>query len=74
MNRNFKTILMVLISSCGVTTLTTAMSVVASDNVKQMLFRSLSIDWIIIKEDLESEGDSFSKVIDSNIGNLGVIF
>ena len=53
---------MVLISSCGVAGLTTTMAVAASDNVKQILFRSLNNNWIITKEDLESEGDTFSKV------------
>ena len=55
---------MVLISSCGVASLTTTMAVAASDNVKQMLFRGLSSGWIITKDDLDSEGNSFSKVTD----------
>ena len=53
---------MVLLSSCGVATLTTTMAVAASSIDNQRLFRSLNNDWIITKEDLESEGNTFSKV------------
>lgn len=44
------------------------MGVAVSDNVKQMLFRSLNNDWIITKDDLEGEGNTFSKVTDR--GNI----
>lgn len=51
-----------IISSFGVTTATTTVGVAATNNNYQRLFGSLTNDWTIIKEDLESEGDSFSKV------------
>lgn len=62
MNRNLKSTLMVLISSCGVATLTTTTAVAASGIDNHRLFRSLSNDWIITKQDLESEENTFSKV------------
>ena len=51
-----------IISSLGVATVTTTVSVAATNNNYQRLFRSLNDDWIITKEDLESEEDTFSKV------------
>lgn len=62
MRTNFKSTLMVLLSSCGVATLTTTMAVAASGIDNHRLFRSLSNDWIITKQDLESEENTFSKV------------
>ena len=61
MRTNFKPALMALVSSFGVAGLTTTMAV-ASDGINNRLFRSLSNDWIITKQDLESEEDTFSKV------------
>ena len=57
-----KNTVMWIISSLGVATATTTVGVAATNNNYQRLFRSLSNDWIITKEDLESEGDTFSKV------------
>ena len=51
-----------IISSLGVASVTTTVGVAASSNNYQRLCRSLNNDWIITKDDLESEGDTFSKV------------
>ena len=61
MRTNFKPALMALVSSFGVAGLATTTAVV-SNGINKRLFRSLNNDWIITKQDLESEGNTFSKV------------
>lgn len=46
----------------GVAGVTTTVAVSATNNNHQRLFRNMESNWIITKEELEREGDSFSKV------------
>ena len=53
-----------VVASLDVATLSTTMVVAVSGSSYQKLFRNIENSWIITKEDLESEEDTFSKVTD----------
>lgn len=62
MSKNFKTPIMSVIALLGFTSVTTSVAVTATGVSYQRLFRNTENNWIITKEDLESEEDTFSKV------------
>lgn len=57
-----KTAMMAVVSSLGIACLTSTLVVAAEGTNYQRLFRNNSNNWIITKQDLESERDTFSKV------------
>ena len=57
-----KNTVMWVISSLGVASVTTTVGVAATNNNYQRLFRNMESNWIITKEDLESEENAFSKI------------
>ena len=61
MSKNFKTPIMSVISLLGLTSVTTTVAVAATGVNYQRLFRNQENNWIITKEDLESENNTFSK-------------
>lgn len=58
---------MAVIASLGIGGLTTTAASAATSNNYQRLFRNLENNWIITKDDLESENNTFSKI--TNRGN-----
>ena len=62
MLKSSKVTMMAVVASLGVATLSTTMVLAVSGSSYQKLFRNIENSWIITKEDLESEGDTFSKV------------
>ena len=68
MSKNFKTPIMSVISLLGLTSVTTTVAVAATSVNYQRLFRNQENNWIITKDDLESENNTFSKT--TNRGNI----
>ena len=62
MSKNFKTPIMSVISLLGLTSVTTTVAVAATSVNYQRLFRNQENNWIITKDDLESENNTFSKI------------
>ena len=62
MKENSKLTMMAIIASLGIGGITSTVAVTAANNNYQRLFRNSENNWIITKEDLESETDTFSKV------------
>lgn len=60
--------MMAVVTSLCVATLSTTMVVAVSGVSYQKLFRSVENSWVITKQDLESEEDTFSKV--ASRGNI----
>ena len=61
MKENSKLTMMTIIASLGIGGITSTVAVTANNNY-QRLFRNGESSWIITKEDLESEDNTFSKV------------
>ena len=64
MLKSSKVTMIAVVASLDVATLSTTMVVAVSGSSYQKLFRNIENSWIITKEDLESEEDTFSKVTD----------
>ena len=68
MSKNFKAPIMSVIALLGFTSVTTSVAVATTGVSYQRLFRNTENNWIITKQDLESKGDTFSKV--TSRGNI----
>ena len=62
MLKSSKVTMMAVVASLGVATLSTTMVVAVSGSSYQKLFRNIENSWVITKQDLESEENTFSKV------------
>ena len=67
MSKNFKTPIMAVISLLGFAGITTTVAVGATSiNYQRLFSRNNNYNWIIRKEDLEQEGDTFTKITNHN--------
>lgn len=67
MKENSKLTMMAVIASLGIGGITSTVAVTATNNNYQRLFRNSENNWIITKDDLESENNTFSEI--RNRGN-----